>query len=136
MILSIINLDLEFMVESVAYVLFTDDEGEAYYLTSILNSTAPNEMMKDFQAKGLFGARHVHKKILDVYFPKYDSKSKTHQQLAVLSKACHQKASQYLEDNPPKQALTAMILGKLRVSIKKHLASEMVEIDELVGKIL
>ncbi len=130
------NLDLEFFVESVAYVLYTNDENEAYYLASILNSTAPNEMMKDFQAKGLFGARHVHKKILDVYFPKYDSVSKTHNQLAALSKACHAKASQFVKDNPPQQVLSAMHLGRLRVAIKKHLHKEMVEIDVLVGKVV
>ena len=30
---------------------YTNNEDEAYYLTSILNTTAPNEMMKDFQQK-------------------------------------------------------------------------------------
>lgn len=130
------NLELEFFVESVAYVLYTEDENEAYYLTSILNSAAPNEMMKDFQAKGLFGARHVHKKILDVYFPKYDEANKTHQQLATLSKACHAKAAQYVKDNTPKQELSAIHLGRIRVSIKKHLATEMKEIDVLVKKII
>ena len=128
------NLDLEFFVESVAYVLYTEDENEAYYLTSILNSAAPNEMMKDFQAKGLFGARHVHKKILDVYFPKYDEANKTHQQLATLSKACHAKAAQYVKDNTPQQELSAIHLGRIRVAIKKHLAVEMKEIDELVKR--
>jgi type I restriction-modification system DNA methylase subunit len=130
------NLDLEFFVESVAYVLYTDDENEAYYLTAILNSTAPNEMMKDFQAKGLFGARHVHKKILDVYFPKYDAVNKTHNQLAALSKACHAKAAQFVKDNPPQQALSAIHLGRLRTQIKKHLSNEMAVIDELVKKLV
>lgn len=102
------DFDVELLVESVAYVLYTHDEGEAYYLTSILNSTAPNLLMKDFQAKGLFGARHVHKKILDIYFPKYDAKSKTHNQLAALSKTCHIKAAQYIVNNPPLQELSAM----------------------------
>lgn len=130
------NLDLEFFVESIAYVLYTDDANEANYLTAILNSTAPNKMMKDFQAKGLFGARHVHKKILDIYFPKFDAASNTHQQLAALSKTCHNLAAQYLQANPPRQELSALHLGKLRAAIKKHLAPQMKEIDELVGKIL
>lgn len=128
--------DLEFFVESVAYVFYTDQENEAHYLASILNSTAPNEMMKDFQAKGLFGARHVHKKILDVYFPKFDAKNKTHQQLAVLSKSCHLKALQYLDKNPPKQELSAIHLGRIRVAIKKYLVNEMDSIDVLVKKLL
>jgi type I restriction-modification system DNA methylase subunit len=128
--------DLEFIVENTTYVYYTDDKNEAYYLTSILNSAVPNEMMKDFQAKGLFGARHVHKKILDVYFPKYDEANKTHQQLATLSKACHAKAAQYVKDNTPQQELSAIHLGRIRVAIKKHLATEMKEIDGLVKKVI
>ena len=93
-------------------------------------------MMKDFQAKGLFGARHVHKKILDIYYPKFDSSNKIHQQLAALSQTAHTKASAYIAANPPQQQLSAMHLGKLRVAIKKHLANEMNEIDVLVGKVI
>lgn len=130
------DYQLDFIVDHVTYWIACNDENEAYYLTSILNSTAPNEMMKDFQAKGLFGARHVHKKILDVYFPKYDEANKMHQQLATLSKACHAKAAQYIKDNPPQQELSAIHLGRIRVAIKKHLAKEMGEIDKLVKKII
>jgi len=130
------ELDLEFIVESVTYVLYTNDIDEAYYLTAILNSATPNEQMKDFQAKGLFGARHVHKKILDIYYPKFDSTDKTQKKLAELSQRAHQKAKVYLGKNPPKKELTAVVLGKLRSDIKKHLISEMQEIDELVKKII
>jgi type I restriction-modification system DNA methylase subunit len=130
------ELDLEFIVESVTYVLYTNDIDEAYYLTAILNSATPNEQMKDFQAKGLFGARHVHKKILDIYYPKYDSTNKIQKKLSDLSQAAHQKAKVYLGKNPPKKELTAVVLGKLRSDMKKHLISEMREIDELVKKII
>jgi hypothetical protein len=64
------DIDFEFIVECVTYVYYTLDINEAYFLAAFLNSTIPNMQMKDFQAKGLFGARHVHKKILDIYFPK------------------------------------------------------------------
>ncbi len=130
------KLSLNFLVDHKAYVYFTVSENEAYYISAILNSTVPNELMKDFQSKGLFGARDVHKKILDVYFPKYEEKSKVHQQLAALSKACHAKAAQYIQDNPPQQELSAIHLGRLRVAIKKHLATEMKEIDGLVKKVI
>ena len=129
------ELDLEFIVESVTYVLYTNDIDEAYYLTAILNSATPNEQMKDFQAKGLFGARHVHKKILDIYYPKFDSTNKIQKKLSDLSQAAHQKAKVYLEKNPPKKELSAVVLGKLRSDIKKHMSTEMREIDELVKKI-
>ena len=130
------KLDLDFLVESVAYVFYTDNVKEAYYLTAILNSAAPNAMMKDFQAKGLFGARHVHKKILDIYYPKYNAANQTHQQLATLSKTCHTKATKYISKNPPQQELSAIHLGRLRSAIKKHLAKEMEEIDKLVKKVM
>lgn len=130
------KLDLDFIVDYKSYVFYTANIDEAYYLTAILNSSIPNELIKDFQARGLFGARGVEKKILDVYFPRYDESSKVHQQLATLSKACHAKAAQYIQDNPPQQELSAIHLGRLRVAIKKHLAKEMEEIDKLVKKIV
>jgi len=129
------DYQLEFISESKTYVFYTLDINEAYYLTAILNSTAPNLLMKDFQTKGLFGARDVHKKILDIYYPKYDKRNSTHNELAELSKTAHQKTKKYIKDNPPKE-LTASHLGRLRSSIKKNLISEMKEIDKLVKKIL
>ncbi len=126
------DIDLEFIVESVTYVFYTTDENEAYYLTAILNSACPNEMMKDFQATGLFGARHVHKKILDIFYPKFNEKSKVHRQLAQLSKLAHERVKSYLAANPPQQVLSAILLGRLRAVVKKYLQEEMEQIDELV----
>lgn len=128
--------DLDFIVESKAYWLATSRLGEAYYLSAVLNSSIPNELMKDFQTRGLFGARDVHKKILDIYFPRFDETNEVHKKLAELSEITHKKAAKYLEDNPPQNELTATRLGKLRLDVKKHLASEMREIDKLVKKLV
>ncbi|MBI1939798.1 MAG: N-6 DNA methylase [Ignavibacteriales bacterium] len=130
------DFDLEFFVESVTYVYYVENINEAFYLTSIFNSNSPNEMMKDFQARGLFGARHVHKKILDIYFPKFNEEDEQHLHLAELSKEAHQKTELYLKDNLPQQELTAVHLGRLRTAIKKHLSAEMKEIDKIVKKII
>lgn len=91
------DFDLEFIIESVTYVFYTNNLNEAYYLTGIFNSTIPNLLMKDFQAKGLFGARHVHKKILDIYYPKFDEKDEQHLQLSTWSNAAHQKVFTFLQ---------------------------------------
>ena len=109
---------------------------EAYYLTSILNSNSINEAMKDFQARGLFGERHVHRKILDVYFPRFNSEDARHLQIAEMSRDCHIKASQYIKDNPPTRGLAPIFLGRLRTDIKKHLADELEAIDEIVLDII
>jgi len=130
------QLDLEFLVDHKSYILTTPLKEEACYLSAILNSSIPNEMMKDFQSKGLFGARDVHKKILDIYYPKFDAANKVHQQLAALSQAAHEKAAQYVKDNPPLQELSAIHLGRLRVAIKKHLVKEMEAIDKLVKRVI
>jgi type I restriction-modification system DNA methylase subunit len=130
------NIDFEFIVESKAYWMATLSLDEAYYLTAILNSSTPNSMMKDFQSRGLFGARDVHKKILDIYFPKFSADNDTHLQLARLGKEAHEKTAQFLLENPPQQELSAMHLGRLRMAIKKHLTAEMKAIDALVKKVI
>jgi hypothetical protein len=130
------DLDLDFFVDTKGYVFYTGNKEEAYYLTAILNSSVPNLLMKDFQSKGLFGARDVHKKILDIYYPKYNETTRVHKKLANLSEAAHEKAKQHLIDNEPKQALSAGILGRLRTSLKKHLKEELEQIDELVKALI
>ncbi|MBD1395525.1 N-6 DNA methylase [Mucilaginibacter glaciei] len=126
---------LEFIVESVTYVLHTYSKEEAYYLAGILNSRIPNEQMKDFQARGLFGARHVHKKILDIYYPKFSETNSDHLLLANLSKAAHEKAKNYLSVQSCGN-LSGLLLGRMRLEIKKHLSVEMLQIDKIVKKII
>lgn len=130
------DFNLELIVESKTYVYYTSSIEEANYICSILNSETPNELMKDFQTRGLFGPRDIHKKILDIYFPKYNSGSKTHRHLAELGTIAHNKAKIFLENKEIEKNLTPILLGKLRLEIKQHLSTEMDEIDILVKKIL
>ncbi len=130
------ELDLEILIDHALYLVGFYNTYEAYYLTAILNSSIPNEIMKDFQSSGLFGARNIHRKILDIYYPRFDEKDEQHLRLTELSKTAHEKAAQYLKDNVPQKELTATRLGKLRVDIKKHLEVEMREIDKIVKKII
>lgn len=130
------EIDLEFIVESKAYVFYTNNKTEAYYLTAILNSSIPNLIIKDFQTRGLFGARDIHKKILDVYFPKFDDKKSLHTELAELSKTAHEKAKIYFKTTPPPKNPSPYELGRIRLDIKVHLEQELLKIDELVEKVL
>ena len=129
-------LDLDFFVDHTTYWLASRDPEEAFYLVAILNSAIPNALMKDFQSKGLFGERHVHKKILDVFFPQFDRNNAAHTALAALGREAHEKTARHLTENPPPPFLTALPLGRLRLDIKRHLAQEMKEIDKTVGKII
>ena len=130
------SVDFDFIVDYTTYMFFTTNLNEAYYLTAIFNSTAPNKMMKDFQSRGLYGARDVAKKILDIYYPRFDAGEETHLKLAALSETAHRRASEYLASNPPDGDLTPLKLGRLRLDIKKYLTDEMREIDELVETII
>jgi hypothetical protein len=130
------DLDLEFIIESKAYVFYSHDLSETYYLAAVLNSAIPNKMMKDFQSKGLFGARDIHKKILDVYFPKFDKSNRYHLYLAELSRICHIKTKGFLQNNPPQKILTPFYLGRFRLVVKNNLIKELREIDKLVEKLI
>jgi hypothetical protein len=130
------SLDFEFLVESKTYAYYTNSKQEADYLSAILNSSIPNKQIKDFQTRGLFGPRDVHKKILDVYFPEFNNLNKLHLQLSELGKLCAEKAEVFVESNSPQNNLTAHLLGKFRVEIKKHLSQELTEIDKIVEKIM
>jgi len=130
------SIDLELFVDSSTYVYYTDKEQETHYLATILNSSIPNKQIKDFQTRGLFGPRSIHKKILDVYFPKFDNLNEQHLKLSELGKICAEKAKSFVESNPQKNNLSAHFLGKMRVEIKKHLSQELTEIDKIVEKIM
>jgi hypothetical protein len=126
------DIDLEFIVESKGYAFTTDNSDEAYYLCAIINSNTPNLLIKDFQTKGLFGVRDIYKRILDVYFPLFDASDLRHQRLALLGREAHTKVREYLVAIPAGHQLTNTRLGRLRLDIKKYLAVELGEIDELV----
>ncbi len=126
------EIDFEFFVDYTTYQFGLNDLNEAYYLTSIFNSSIPNEMMKAFQARGLFGARHVSKKILDIYYPRFDKTNETHLQLARLSETAHEKALEFLRIKAPPANLSQHALGSLRLDLKEYLDEEMQAIDNLV----
>lgn len=125
------EFNLEFIVESTTYCFFTNDKYEAHFICTYLNSAYANEKIKDFQARGLFGARHVHKKILELPFPKYNAKDAKHKLLANLGETCSvntkKEFGSHLEAN-----LSPSQLGKLRLEIRKYLKEEITAIDTLV----
>jgi len=125
------ELDLDFVVESKTYVFFTTSEKEAHYISAFLNSDYPNSVIKDFQTRGLFGPRDIHKTILDVALPKFDPKNATHIEIADLGKDCHDKATAYLDAEKPDANLSAHALGRHRLAIRRLLAPELGQIDAL-----
>ena len=66
------------VVDQTLYWAQVDSEDEALYLAGLLNSEAINLVIKDFQPKGAFGERHVHKLPFGVT-PPYDPTQEAHQ---------------------------------------------------------
>lgn len=130
------ELDFEFIVDYKAYFTACYSLEEAFYLSAVINSSLPNELMKDFQSRGLFGARDVSRKILDVYFPRFSKSDEAHLRLAQLSEKAHQKAAKFLTTNVPEGDLSPVRLGRLRTDIKKYVEVELTEIDGLVEKVI
>lgn len=129
------DFGVEFLVDHKAYWYATGSVEEAWYLTSYLNSGYANHAIKEFQSRGLFGARDIHKKILELPLPKFSATKPDHKQLAELSEVCHQKALATLGDTTDMD-LNAHALGQLRRVVRTALAEPLAEIDVIVERLL
>lgn len=128
------ELNLPFIVDCKAYLYQTNSEGEAFYLTAFLNSGFANEAIKAFQSRGLFGQRDIHTKILDVPLPKYED-TPQQRRLAELARVCAEKVRPMIAKPNEATEQTAHSLGRLRLTLRKELETELAEIDTLLREI-
>jgi type I restriction-modification system DNA methylase subunit len=129
-------VDFPFIIECNLYYFDTNDENEAYYVSSFLNSPNINQLVKPFQSGGLFGERHIHKKILNFGLPCFDKSNANHLKLANLGKQASDKATRYMAHFGKKfdiNAITTNKLGKLRSDIRTLLSSELEAIDSVLN---
>lgn len=121
-----------FVAESTVYHYGTNSEEEAYYLCSILNSSIIDQAVKPMQARGLWGPRHFHKKVLELPIPKYNRSNPVHSRLAKLGKLCRNKADRTI----PNLLNKYKSIAKIRNEIRKELNDALQEIDSLVIELL
>ncbi len=78
-------------IETVVFVSF-QEFNEAHYFCSAINSSPSRFVIASYSNKGTgsFGSPHV---LEHIAIPKYDPKNQLHQDLARLSKECHEKAT-------------------------------------------
>ena len=129
------DLNLPFLVDNKAYGYFTANQQEADFLVSFLNSDYANLEMKPFQSSGLFGARDVHRKILDVPLPRYDAANPLHTALAGLGRECAGLVSAYIA---AEQLDTAdYSVGKVRSHLRRVLLRPQLEqIDAVLRQLV
>ena len=132
--LDVTSREQRFLVESTCYVCFTSTETEARFVEAYLNSGYANGLIKEFQARGLFGPRHVHKKILELPWPAYNANLPAHRRLVALGQAAAAKVQTVLGSQQDLE-LDPRTLGRLRSRIRGELADLMSQIDALVENI-
>lgn len=86
-----------FIADQTTYVYGTDDEEEALYLIGIMNSNYVNEIIRPFQARGLFGERHIHKLVYKV-IPPFNNENPLHQEVVRLSRALEIRVSRLINN--------------------------------------
>ncbi len=133
-VLDVSELALRFLVESTCYVSFAATEDEGHYVACYLNSGFANGKIKEFQARGLFGPRHVHKKILELPWPEFDGNRPSHRRLVELGRSAAQ-AVQGILGTQQDLELDPRTLGRLRSSIRREIKPLMDQIDALVEAI-
>jgi hypothetical protein len=120
-----------FVAESTEYYYETNNREEAYYLAAVLNSPIVDERLKPMQSRGLWGPRHIHKKVLEIPIPQYNSSDENHETLSQLGEQCTQKVEQLLP-----QLAKSRSIGHTRRLIRAELKEELEQIDALVKQIL
>lgn len=81
------------IVDTSLYWMPVAVEGEAHYVSAILNSAPLLTEVKPLQAIGLFGARHFHKTVFRAPFPTYSNTVGAHVELAQLGKQAEEEAA-------------------------------------------
>jgi methylase of polypeptide subunit release factors len=121
------------IASEVTYHLETDNEAEAHYLTAMLNAPVIDQKLKPMQARGQWGPRHIHKKVLELPIRQFDPGDEVHRRLAELGRECSEKVADWLEAGGPGKIRN---IGRLRSMVREMLAGELREIDGLVREMI
>lgn len=126
------DLDFPFIADQTTYVYGTNDEREASYIAGVLNAPVLNDRVRDFQAKGLFGARHIHKKVLDL-IPEYEAENNDHKRITGIALSAATKAAECVNE-----AMTNLStsLGRRRRLLREEISDELSELNPIVEKVL
>jgi hypothetical protein len=122
-----------FIVDHVTYFFELSNSDEASFLASVFNSPLLDKLLKPMQARGLFGPRHVHKKIFELPIPQFKMDNPVHSCLAELGKECTVKVEKWIAGGGVGNIKS---IGRLRGMVRKMLGDELKEIDKLVKEIL
>jgi hypothetical protein len=123
--------DLPYVMDAKVYYAVVSSEGEAAYLTAVLNSNFVNRAIKPFQSTGLQGERDIHRKPLELPIPQFDEEDSLHAELAELGKRATARAAElHARPNFPSH------LADQRRVVRDYLADMLNEIDTASKRVL
>ena len=118
------------IIDQTLYWYMASSEEEALFITGMINSTALNDAIKDFQPDGGFGKRHIHKLPYKV-IPRYDSENSAHELVVEKTKMLIDRWIDYCKSDE-KGAYIAPNSGTLNCRRKK-LQAALKELPEYIN---
>jgi hypothetical protein len=128
------DFDHPFVVDHKTYWCECVSEVEANYLAAYVNYNYANEKIKEFQSRGLFGPRDIHKLVVKLPFPRFQKNNPKHEALAVLGQQCARLAGNFVKKANVGE-MQARQLGMVRTKLKEHLEDQLDQIDSLVAEL-
>lgn len=127
-----------FVADYVNFYFETESVREAHYVAAILNAPQIDRMVKPLQAKGLWGPRHICKKVLELPIPEFSESNRKQMKLAEIAEECAEK----VKGSAPglKESFGQMrgphVIGRARAAVREALKDELSEIDGIVRELL
>ncbi len=127
------NASRPFFVDAKLYYFPTSRVQEAHYLAAVLNADSINQIIKPFQSTGLQGERDIHKKVLELPIPTFDSAEPAHMRLSTLGATARTQLDRWIKTEP---AAWPNSLARQRALVRAEVREHLAQIDELVQELL
>jgi hypothetical protein len=125
------GLALPFVARDQTYWASFDDPDAADVLVALFNSEFVMNAIRDWMTRGLFGPRHIHKRVLDVPWPVFDPTDDRLVEVASLSQRLANQATAITAEGLPR-----MPGGRQRTWLRQQLdGSNLRRVEELVSSI-
>ncbi|MBN2395806.1 MAG: SAM-dependent DNA methyltransferase [Candidatus Atribacteria bacterium] len=102
----------------------TNSKEEAHFLSTILNSTILNTLIKPFQPRGLFGERAIHRRPLQFPIPMFDKENDLHNQLAAIGEQLDLEVKKLVQKKYSKN------------NMRKIIKTKIIHVDDLVSNLI
>jgi hypothetical protein len=113
-----------FVANSRMFYYDTEDQEEAYFLSAVPNSNFIDLLVKPMQSQGLWGARDICKKVLELPIPIYNEEKSSHRALSELGIDCAKKVEKIIPTLDTR-AVTPGKIGRLRSQVREQLKDEL-----------